>query len=190
MIKEKIAYSKILPMEFVAKVNQVANKLLVNPNYLMACIAFETGETFSPSVLNKQSNAIGLIQFMPFVCASLLGVENEMIKRLSTEDLLEYTKKFARMSAVEQMDYVEKYFLNQVGKLKSLEDLYMAILWPAAVGKDNDYVLFQIGGKYPKRYLQNKGLDFNKDGLITKAEAAAKVRKKLEKGLQLVEGVD
>ena len=27
------------------------------------------------------------------------------------------------------------------------------------------------------------GLDYNKDGLITKAEAAAKVRAKLEKGL-------
>ncbi|MGH8572896.1 MAG: hypothetical protein ACREX8_10010, partial [Gammaproteobacteria bacterium] len=47
-----------------------------------------------------------------------------------------------------------------------------------------DYVLFaKSDPKYPKRYLQNAGLDFNKDGVITKAEAADKVRKKLEKGL-------
>jgi hypothetical protein len=52
----------------------------------------------------------------------------------------------------------------------------MAILWPAAVGKSNDYVLFSSPSK---AYEQNKGLDLNKDGNITKAEAAAKVRNQL-----------
>ncbi len=35
-----------------------------------------------------------------------------------------------------------------------------------------------------KRYLQNRGLDLNKDGLVTRAEAGAKVQKMLEKGLE------
>ena len=34
------------------------------------------------------------------------------------------------MTAEEQLDYVEEYFKTSKGKLKSLEDVYMAILWP------------------------------------------------------------
>ncbi|MSR14152.1 MAG: hypothetical protein EXR86_06210 [Gammaproteobacteria bacterium] len=88
------------------------------------------------------------------------------------------------MSAVRQLDYVERYFLPRAGKLRTLEDVYMAILWPAAIGKPLDHVLFAKNDPLrPKRYIQNAGLDFNRDGLITKAEAADKVRRKLDKGL-------
>lgn len=90
------------------------------------------------------------------------------------------------MSAVKQLDYVEKYFIWTRGKLKTLEDVYMAILWPSAIGKPQNYVLFDKNDPVrPKRYIQNAGLDFNKDGLITKAEAARKVQKKLDEGLLL-----
>jgi hypothetical protein len=94
------------------------------------------------------------------------------------EELGTTTDKLAAMTRVEQMDWVLKYMKRWVGKLSSvsLEDLYMAILWPAAVGKPNDYVLFSHPSK---QYQQNKGLDLNKDGNITKAEAAAKVRNQL-----------
>ncbi len=54
----------------------------------------------------------------------------------------------------------------------------MAILWPAAIGKPDDYVLFaKHDPQHPKRYIQNAGLDFKHDGVITKKEAAAMVRK-------------
>jgi hypothetical protein len=89
------------------------------------------------------------------------------------------------MSAVKQLDYVERYFAPSKGKLRSLEDVYMAILWPRAVGKPQEYVLFDKNDpKYPKRYIQNAGLDFNRDGLITKAEAAIRVRREFEEGLR------
>ena len=52
----------------------------------------------------------------------------------------------------------------------------MAILWPSAVGKANNHVLFTDPSV---EYNQNKGLDLNKDGSITKAEAASKVNDKL-----------
>jgi hypothetical protein len=79
---------------------------------------------------------------------------------------------------------VEKYFIEAKGKLKTLEDVYMAILWPAAIGKPLSFVLFDKNdAAHPKRYIQNAGLDFNKDGLITKAEAANKIQRKLSEGL-------
>lgn len=50
----------------------------------------------------------------------------------------------------------------------------MAILWPAAVGKDEAFVMFRSP---TVQYKQNKGLDSNKDGSVTKGEAAAKSTK-------------
>jgi hypothetical protein len=164
-----LAWGKKVSKPFRDRVVQMGSTLKVNPDFLMACMAFESGGSFSPSIRNAAgSGAVGLIQFMPST-AQALGTT---------------TQQLAAMSAVRQLDYVEKYFLPRAGKLKTLEDVYMAILWPAAIGKPLSYVLFdKRDATHPKRYIQNAGLDFNKDGLITKAETAAKVRRQLDKGL-------
>jgi hypothetical protein len=83
------------------------------------------------------------------------------------------------MTAVDQMDYVEKYFNPYKAMLETIEDVYMAILWPAAIGKANSWVLFS---KPSAQYDRNSGLDTNKDGAVTKEEAAAMVKAKLLKG--------
>ena len=62
-------------------------------------------------------------------------------------------------------------------KLKGVEDpdigdLYMAVLYPKAVGKANDFILFSSGSS---RYDKNMGLDMNQDGFITKGEAVDKM---------------
>lgn len=89
------------------------------------------------------------------------------------------------MSAVRQLDFVERYFQPRAGRLKTLADVYMAILWPAAIGKPASYVLFdRADPDHPRRYVQNAGLDFNRDGVVTKAEAAARVAEQLELGLR------
>ena len=77
------------------------------------------------------------------------------------------------------MKYVEKYLSNKgVRRGGNLSDLYMAVLFPAAVGKPDNFVLFGNGamsGYTGRAYDQNRGLDRNGDGSVTKAEAAAKV---------------
>jgi hypothetical protein len=167
-----LAWGKKVSKAFRERVIRMGASLKVDPNYLMACMAFETGRTFSPSVRNAAgSGAVGLIQFMPGT-AQALGTS---------------TAQLAAMGAVRQLDYVEKYFAPRTGKLKTLEDVYMAILWPAAIGKPNAFVLFDRSDpKNPKRYVQNAGLDYNKDGVITKAEAAARVSRQLNLGLRPV----
>ncbi len=164
-----LAWGKKVSDEFCQRVREIADSLGTDPDYLMACMAFESGETFSASIKNAAgSGAVGLIQFMPST-AQALGTT---------------TDELASMTAEEQLDYVEEYFKPSKDKLKSLDDVYMAILWPAAVGKPPDYVLFRKDDPdHPRRYRLNAGLDFNKDGIVTKAEAAGRVRKKLEKGL-------
>jgi len=143
---------------------------LFDANNLMACIAWETGEKFTADVKNMAgSGATGLIQFMP----------------ATARDLGTTTAKLATMTAEDQLNFVYKYFVGVIksrGPVLTLEDMYMGILLPSAVGKPNSHVLFTGTGA---SYRQNAGLDTNKDGKVTKYEAAAKVREKLTKGLQL-----
>lgn len=49
---------------FKQKVIEVGDELSIDPNYIMACIALETGEKFNTSIKNPHSSATGLIQFM------------------------------------------------------------------------------------------------------------------------------
>jgi hypothetical protein len=161
----KIAWGAKVPQAFKNKVVQISGEIGVNPSFLMACMAFETGESFSPSIKNGAgSGATGLIQFMPSTARSL---------GTSTDAL-------AGMSAVQQLDYVKKYFQPYRNKLKTLEDVYLAILYPAAIGKDPNSTLFAQG---TKTYSQNSGFDSNRDGKITPAEVSVKVREKYTKGM-------
>ncbi|WP_409335458.1 hypothetical protein [Escherichia coli] len=160
----KIAWGAKVSREFKLKVIEVCERLEINPDYLMSCMAFETGETFSPSVRNPNGSATGLIQFMSNTARALGTTINEL----------------ASMTSVEQMDYVEKYFKPYTGKIKTIEDVYMVIFCPRAVGKPNSYILYNEG----RSYDDNKGLDLNKDNAITKYEAGFKVREKLKLGMK------
>jgi hypothetical protein len=162
----RIAWGARVADDFKQKAIAICDRLSIPVDFLMSAMAFESGETFSPSVKNAAgSGAIGLIQFMP-ATAVALG---------TTADAL------AAMSAADQLDFVEKYFAPKNGKLHSLEDVYMAILFPAAIGRDAASVLFAAGTKV---FDQNRGLDISRDGTITIDEAATRVRAKFEKGLQ------
>lgn len=164
--------SKVTP-DFVASVQWIADELQMpedGVNMLMACMAWESGRTFSPSVKNAAgSGATGLIQFMP-ATAVALGTT---------------TKALAKMTAVQQLNYVYKYFAGYKGRLKNLGDVYMAILWPAGVGKSDDYILWNQDTK-PTTYRQNSGLDVNKDGRITRAECLVKIVQLYEEGKNFI----
>jgi len=167
---EPIVWGAKVSERFRNRVREIAAELDINPDWLMACIAFESGETFSPGVSNAAgSGAVGLIQFMPQTAAAL-GTS---------------TKELASMTAERQLEYVRQYFLPRAGKLRNLGDVYMAILWPAGIGKPDTYILFDRDDKqFPRRYLQNYGLDLNRDGKITRGEASDKVYRKLGRGLR------
>lgn len=135
---------------------------------LMTCIAWESGRSFRPDVKNMAgSGATGLIQFMPSTAVDL-GTTVEALAQETAED---------------QIRWVHKYFKPYKGRLKTLSDVYMAILWPKAVGQPESSPLWDQASR-PTTYRQNAGLDVNKDGTITKAEAASKVAALLSEGLR------
>lgn len=171
MSANRLAFGELVSQEFRNAVYRICarNKWSSDhANWLMACMAWESNETFSPSIKNMAgSGATGLIQFMP-ATARGLGT--------TTEEL-------AKMTAEKQLVYVENYFKPYASRIKSLSDTYMAILWPAAIGMPENSPLWDRESR-PTTYRQNAGLDIDKDGTITKAEAASKVQAKLNRGLK------
>lgn len=97
----------------------------------------------------------------------------------TAQDLGTTTEELKQMTDVAQLEYVYAYFVPYRGRLAGIEDVHMVIIWPKAIGKPSDDILFSAPSK---TYTQNKPLDADGDGHITKAEAAAKVRAKLERG--------
>src|SRR5690554_2745455 len=146
---------------FIAEVEAMAQRLGTQPEYLLAVMSFESG--FRPDIRNQAgSGATGLIQFMP-ATASELGTSTDAL---------------ARMSAVDQLQYVERYFNNRSdpGDLNTLEGVYTTVLH-GSPKPDPDSTLFSQG---TAAYRMNAPLDLNRDGRITAGEATQFVRDRID----------
>lgn len=153
--------SKKLGPEFLNRVKEIANNINCNYKDILALLNSESG--LESTAVNRQTGATGLLQFMPKT-AYELGTT---------------TEKLLRMSPVEQLNYVEKYFkmvkkyagFSSNQKLSS-GDLYALTLLPKYAKNE---VLTEKGRL---SYKQNKGLDINKDGKITKTELSKRIENK------------
>jgi hypothetical protein len=139
---------------FLAKVVSISAKLGIEANWLMAIMYKES--TMNPRAVNSTTGATGLIQFMPNT-AQGLGTT---------------TAAILNMTNLQQLDYVFKYFYPYRNRMTSYIDAYLAVFFPAAIGKPDDWVFQAAGLSAAKVASQNKGVDVNKDGVITKAEFA------------------
>lgn len=142
--------------EFLSAVTDSSTRLQIQPDWLLRVIDFETASTWSPQIKNPGSTATGLIQFLEST-AKGLGT--------TTSDL-------ASMTRGQQMAYVEKYLEPYKGRLNNFGDVYMAVHWPAGIGKDEGYVMYKKGSA---EYDVNKNLDSNGDGTVTRGETLARV---------------
>lgn len=140
-----------------------AKTLGINPDWLATVISFETGGTFSTNVLNAAgSGAFGLIQFMPWIAKNIL--------KTPTDAEAAYIGK--NMGFAEQLQrMVIPYFKGRT--MKSLEDVYLQVFYPAAAGKPDDWVVGREGSAV---YRQNAGFDKARKGYITKADITSTIR--------------
>jgi hypothetical protein len=149
---------------FVEKVKEIAQRIDVDPNWLMAIMYFETAGTFKPSITNSLGY-VGLIQF---------GAEARKTLGVSKA-------KLQSMSAVEQLDYVEKYFNLYKGKYKTYIDTYFAVFFPLAIGQPDDWII-QGGGLTAKEiYDANPAFRNVKDGKLRVWEVKKTMLEKLPK---------
>ncbi|UZE58755.1 peptidoglycan DD-metalloendopeptidase family protein [Aeromonas veronii] len=154
---------------FRNKVIKVGGELGIDPNYIMACIALETGTRFDPSIKNPYSSATGLIQLM----------------RVSAKEIGTTVEALAKMNHVEQMDYVKMYFVRKAEMFGvptnrwSLEDVYLSIFAPSAIAIDGNAPVYSSPSE---NYNRNKFHDLNGDGKIMKSEIANNIRVFYDKG--------
>lgn len=145
--------------EFIQKVNDISARINCDPRDLIAVMKSESG--LNAQAKNPNSTATGLIQFM-----------GDTAKSLGTT-----TAKLRQMSDVEQLDYVEKYLARTKAE-KKLGDsklnsgqLYALVFMPSLANggslKNNGQDAFRL----------NKGLDMNKDNMITVDDLAIRLQK-------------
>lgn len=152
---------------FVDKVKKVASSLQMSPDWLMLVMNIETAGTFSPSITNALGYT-GLIQF----------------GSAAAQDLGTTTAKLRNMSAIDQLDYVEKYYkmwYKRLGieKPNTLTDSYLLVLFPAAVNKGDNFVI-ETNSISAKKFAQNNPLfDSDKDLEVKVKDVKAVLLKKI-----------
>ncbi len=172
---EHIALKKF-GLPFVKKVNEVSKSIGINPDWLMQVMANESG--LSPSKMNPQTKAVGLIQFMPFIAEKVLHTTTDTLRRLP---------------ATEQLNYVEKFYKQPQfkGKLKSLETLYLAAFYPYALNQPDNFIIGSEKGPATARKIarQNKGFDYNGDGWVTVEDYKDYIKHNLKPERHILAGI-
>lgn len=145
----------------------------LNPSYIAAVIAFESG--FNPQAMNPDGGALGLIQWRKSVFPASAKKAGMNVR---WEDL-------PNLTAEEQLPLVFAYYADKpISDASHPSDYYLAVFLPIGVGKPQNFLLGKrdSASKHPggltlgKVYELNKGLDKNpSDGTITVAKAAAPV---------------
>lgn len=141
------------PRTFTIKLQEICKKLQIE-NYVWLLLVMWKESRINPKARNSESKATGLIQFMPST-AKEYG--------LTVDDI-------RNMNEIEQLDLVYKYYKNFTGRLKTVQDVYAVTFFPAAIGKEDDYVLKTKNVSAKTIASQNKVIDLNKDNEITRGE--------------------
>jgi murein DD-endopeptidase MepM/ murein hydrolase activator NlpD len=199
-----LTWGSKVSQEFREKVIEICEDLwpgntVEMANGLMAVMYRETNRTFAANQMagykslisrdqmtakhfeniNKEtgkmgSRAVGLIQFTQAALVSMKEFENGK----GFDKLHELKLKYAKMTEIEQLEKVKKYFKNVARLPKIPEDIYVAVFSPDFVGKKDMDTLYKKG---TDSYKANPGLDKNNDG-IQKRELLIKYRDSFKEG--------
>lgn len=148
---------------FKSKAEGIASRQRVPFNHLMAIMDLESAGTFDPAIKNKYGY-VGLIQF---------GAD-------AARDLGTTTAALQKMTRLQQLDYVEKYFdmwkkRLGVDKLNDFVDLYLVVFYPAGVKEKDPNKPFAT----PKVETANPAL-VDSAGRITKNSIRAAYEKRYQ----------
>lgn len=166
IFEDKITENKT---EFLVKVKQIAKKLDIKPDWLMAAMYLESG--IKSDAVNE-IGCVGLIQFCPIVYRDSWGFTQSFMQSLSN---------------VEQLDYVYKYIVtqnkvfNDGKKIKSYLDLHTLIFFPKAMEFKKKDVIAYGSLSAQKVAEKNKAMDLNNDLQITKKEFGEYAKSKFAK---------
>lgn len=150
-----LLFSNKVSKAFADKVISISNDLSIDSNWLMFLMDWESG---IDSSRENPYGCLGLIQFCPDHSGGDSKTIGGVVYKLSD---------IKAMDPVRQLNLVDDY-LREVqsgkGKFSDYYQLYLAILFPEASGKPDNYVL---------NTKTNSIFDLNKDGKITVGEVKA-----------------
>ena len=144
--------------------------------YAFLMKTFYVESKYKAHAKNPHSSATGVIQWMSMHYKKY-GFTRE---------------QFAKLSEVEQLPYVAKYFRKELSKIKHKGDLnelrdwvdyYCLVYYPSIADKPDWVVMAKSCNRKcsPKcAYHANSGYDYNKDGVIRKGEIVLRINKKLK----------
>jgi hypothetical protein len=165
-----IAYANVINVDreaFIKKLVEVSAYLQIDPSWLMITMKIESG--FNRKAINKTSGAVGLIQWIPRYVCKLLGLPNNRYL---------VHRRILGMSGIEQLELIKRFLAAYRGRMTDQYQTYLAVFYPAALGKNDSYI---IGSRYETgikatNYNWNKYLDTkfgNNDGKITMLDIRA-----------------
>lgn len=153
----------------LAALKRAADEIGVPVDSLATIMSIEGG--FNPQAVNRDSGATGLIQFMPST-ARMLDTTVEALRTMSFQQQLPYVVAF--------------YEMVRCTGVQDVGELYVCTFCPALRGKSEDFVVARDGvdtkgacGRESAVYTQNRGLDINKDGVLTAGDVRGKARNRL-----------
>ncbi len=168
-----LLYEEKVPVNraaFIAKVIEISQRLSINPNWLMWVMNFETAGSLDSKITNS-IGATGLIQFMPQTAIDL-GTTTDALRA---------------MSNVDQLEYVFKYLNRYKAKLLNIQDVYLAVFFPAAMAKDDTWVIRTSRLSPDTIAKQNPIFDLDKNVQITVGEVKQTILSRIPPAF--VEGV-
>ena len=139
--------------EFKKGFTELAMNYGIDPSWAEKVMMKESGG--DPSARNKKGTATGLGQIIESTARGEFGFGVDRI---------------AKMKPLEQAELSFKLWNKNKDKINSAGDLYLANFYPRALGKSDDFVLGDTSQSQLKIGSHNSGMDFNKDGRITKSE--------------------
>lgn len=142
---------------FLMKLQKIADRLNTQMAWILAVMYRESGVR-SDSHYDVDGIPIGggLIGFMRST------LKDSRYGGITLEQLLS-------LSLIDQLDYVELFFRDYVNKLKSFDDVGLAVFYPYAIGQPDNYIVgSEQGWDYAAKVgKMNSGFDVNKDGYVS-----------------------
>jgi phosphatidylserine/phosphatidylglycerophosphate/cardiolipin synthase-like enzyme len=164
-LAEDFKHTADLSDGFFAAMHTIAATLGTQAEFMLAVMNSESG--IRASAHNPNGHASGLIQFMPATLRGLGWTQGH--------------EAFRRLTADEQLPFVERYYLPHVRQgLNSTARLYQTTFLPATLGRGSepDTVIVDIHhNDNVSAYAPNRGLDRRGDGRILVGDLTAFVER-------------
>ncbi|MBN2664566.1 MAG: transglycosylase SLT domain-containing protein [Bacteroidales bacterium] len=152
LFENKITENKT---KFIGTVIDIAKRLDIDPNWLMALMYHESGLNHKAQ---NSMGCVGLIQFCPVVYRDTWGISKDYLLNISN---------------VHQLNFVLKYLTPYAGLMKKPIDVFLAAFYPYALkNKKLNDKKWAFGSEKSLDYAKivknwNPGFDVNNDGVIT-----------------------